>query len=284
MKNLSRRDLCKLVLRSSGSLAILSSLPAKAGEPKSSVFGGLEIGVQSYSFRGMSLEKALQTAVDLGVSSMELCDFCHLSALKASDDEFKSCRKRFEAAGVKISAYAFNPNLKWTDQQIERGFEGARLLGTKVITASTLKEIVPRIDKIAQKFKIFVGLHNHWFNPPDPRQFQSPEDFEWVLKGFSKWMSVNLDVGHFYAAGYDPVKFFQERYPRIVSLHLKERGNDPKHTECPFGQGSTPLIPVLKAAQKVHFKYAANIEWEVRDSDPAKGVAEALAYLKKSLG
>jgi len=282
MKNVSRRDFGRKVLGTVGGLALASVTPLWGKKVASSVFGGIQIGVQSYSFRDRSLAKVLDALAEIGISSLELWSG-HLDPLKASDADLATWSKKFADAGVKISAYNVSPRDKWTDDQIERGFQAARLLGAEVITSSVTKQIVPRLDRACQKFKMKLGLHNHWFVPTDPNQFESPEDFLDALRDSSEWMSINLDVGHFYAAGYDPVKFFEEHYARIVGLHLKDRGSDPKHIDHPFGQGATPLIPVLQAAKRVKFTYSADIEWEVEKYDPVKGCAEALEFLKKAL-
>lgn len=218
----------------------------------------------------------------VGISGLELWSG-HLDPLKASDDELKAWHKRFLDAGIKVTAYNVSPEDDWTDDQIDRGFQAAKLLGTNVITSSVTKKIVPRLDKACQKHKMKLGLHNHWFVPRDPNQFETPEDFLDTLKSSSKWININLDVGHFYAAGFDPLKFFEENHARVVGLHLKDRGSDPKHVDHAFREGATPIVPVMQAAKRLKFKYAAVIEWEVEGSDPVKGCAEALAYLKKAL-
>ncbi len=283
MNNLSRRDFGKIALGTVGGLAA-SVTPLSGKKAASSVFGGVQIGVQSYSFRDRSLGEALDALVNIGISSMEIWGSDrHLDPLKATDEELKSWRRKFADAGVRIGAYNVSPHDNWTDEQIDRGFQAAKLIGADVITSSVSKKTVPRLDKACQKLKMKLGLHNHWFNHARPDQFESPEDFHDALKDSSPWINVNLDVGHFHASGYDPVRFIEEHHDRIVSLHLKDRGDDPKHTDRPFGEAHTPLVLVAQLLKKLRFKYAANIEWEVENVDPVKGIADALEYLKKAL-
>ncbi len=282
MKSLSRRDFGRMALGTVSGIAAASVKTLSSRTAASSVFGGVQIGVQSYSFRDRALDKALEDIVKIGISSVELWEG-HLEPLKATDQELETWGKRFREAGVKIGAYNVSPREDWSDNQIDRGFEAAKLLGTEILTSPVTKKSVPRLDKACQKHKMKLGLHNHWFHPPDPNQFESPDDFLQALRGSSRWININLDVGHFHAAGYDPVKFIEEHHERIVSLHLKDRGDDPKHTDYPFGEAHTPLIPVVQLLKNLRFKYAANIEWEVKNIDAAKGVADALEYLKKAL-
>lgn len=282
MKTLSRREFGKTALATVSGVAFASMARPGAKKAASSVFGGLQIGVMTYSLRDRPLDQALENIVAIGFSSVELYSG-HLDPLKASDDEIRSWKKRFSEAGVKIASYYVEMGDNPTDQQIDRCFQGGRLIGTDILSSSLTKNLVPHVDKACQKFKMRLGLHNHWFNPPDPNQFEGPQDFVQTLQGSSRWMSITLDVGHFHAAGHDPVKFIEEHHDRIVSLHLKDRGDDPQHIDHPFGEGNTPLIAVVQTLKKLRFKHAANIEWEVENADPVKGVKDGLEYFKRAL-
>jgi hypothetical protein len=48
-----------------------------------------------------------------------------------------------------------------------------------------------------------VAVHNH-SNTKDPNEFATPESFAAAI-ALSKYFKVNLDIGHFTAANYDPV-------------------------------------------------------------------------------
>jgi sugar phosphate isomerase/epimerase len=257
-------------------------LPISGKRTLSSVFGGLQIGVMTYSFRDRPLDKALENIVDIGFSSVELYSG-HLDPFKASDKEINSWRKRFAEAGVRIRSYYVDFPDQATHEQTERPFVAAQLLGVDILSSTAGKHLVSGIDKVCQKFKMKVGLHNELWPNKQPDQIEGPQDFLEVLGKSSKWINITLDVGHFYAAGSDPVQFIGEHHDRIVSLHLKDRERDPQHRDLPFGQGTTPLIPVVKTLKKLHFQHAANIEWEVEGMDPVAGVTDALAYLKRDL-
>jgi sugar phosphate isomerase/epimerase len=108
--------------------------------------------------------------------------------------------------------------------------------------------------------------------------------------GFSKYIGVNLDVGHFAAAGYDPIPFIQKHHARITNLHLKDRKkNSPgggRGANVPWGEGDTPLKDVLLLMRKEKYPFPANIELEYAipdGSDPVAEVAKCYAYAKKIL-
>ena len=91
------------------------------------------------------------------------------------------------------------------DDHLERAFRGAGLLGTDVMTSSLEKPILDRVDERCRRYKVRLGLHNHylgdaWFKGDKKANFEGPDDFLEALKGRSEYLSINLDVGHFWAA------------------------------------------------------------------------------------
>lgn len=254
---------------------------------KPSIFSGIQIGVQSYTFRMFSVDKMIDAMKSIGLSSVELWDG-HLNPGKASEADFKATKKKFDDAGIKVGAYCVNFPVDSKDDYLDRGFNGALMLGTNVMTASVKKPIVPRLDQWCRKYKIKLGLHNHWFGykgfkGDKSQEFETPDDFMNVLKGASQYLSINLDIGHFYAAGFDPVSFIREHHGRIVSLHIKDRDKDADHTQHRFGQGATPIVETMNLLKKIKFRYAANIEYEPEQANPIEGTQTAFEYLKRAL-
>jgi sugar phosphate isomerase/epimerase len=254
---------------------------------KPSVVAGVEIGVQSYTYRKFTIEQMIAEMQKVGLSSVELWNG-HLDPMKTSEAEFKAVKKKFDDAGIHVSAYCVNFPKDAGDEYLDRGYNGALLLGTHVMTASVQKVIVPRLDEWSQKYKIKMGLHNHWFGEEwykgdRTQEFETPEDFLNLFKATSKYMNANLDIGHFAAGGYDPVTFFREHHDRIVSLHVKDRDRDAKRTNRRFGQGATPVAEVMKVAREVKFKYAANLEYEIEENNPTPGLLDAFNYVKRAL-
>ncbi|HLF82837.1 MAG TPA: sugar phosphate isomerase/epimerase [Blastocatellia bacterium] len=263
------------------------TLGSSGDKVKPSVFGGIQVGVQSYTFRTFTVDKMIEAMVAIGLSSVELWDG-HLNPGKASEADFKAIKKKFDDAGIEVGAYCVNFPVDSKDDYLDRGFNGALLLGTKVMTASVKKPIVPRLSEWCQKYKIRLGLHNHWFGYASfkgdrSQEFETADDFMSALKGSSDYLSINLDIGHFYAAGFDPVSFIRDHHPRIVSLHIKDRDKDADHSQRRFGEGATPIAETMKLLKKIKFKYAANIEYEAESANPIEGTQTAFEYLKHAL-
>lgn len=282
MNHLSRREFGGILLGAAGSLAM--RLPDKL---KPSILGGIQVGVQSYTFRKFTNDQMIAAMQSIGLSYVELWDG-HLNPKQATEADFKAAKKKFDDAGIRVGAYCVNFPEDSSDELLDRGFNGALLLGTNVMTASVKKSLTPRLDQWCQKYKIKLGIHNHWFGDPwfkgdRTQEFESPDDFMTALKPASKYLSINLDIGHFSAAGFDPVAFIREHHARIVSLHVKDRDRDSAHTNRPFGQGVVPITETMKLLKQLKFQYVANIEYEMDEKDPTDGVRDSFAYLKRVL-
>jgi len=201
--------------------------------------------------------------------------------LSVSMDHFKGLKKKFDDAGIRIYAYNYSFNNSFTDDEIERGFEMAKALGVRAITASTTVSVAKRVVPFADKHKMIVAMHGH-SNLTDPEQFAKPESFQAAMD-MSKYFWVNLDIGHFTAAGYDPVAYINEHHDRISNLHLKDRKKN-EGDNLPWGEGDTPIKPVLTLLKEKKYPIPAYIEYEYRGTDSSTAeVKKCFEYAKAAL-
>lgn len=329
----SRREFGKMMV-----VGLPLTLSLSAGGINSKV-NGVRIGVQSYSFRTLSLDDAIKAMREIGIGECELFSG-HVEPrpqfgtggpgggnrppqgapgaggspaggappamaggppqmtpemreamkkrqeeirqwrLTVSLDHFRDIRKKFDAAGVMLQAYNLSFNDNFTDEEIDRGFQMAQALGVKLITASSTLSSAKRVAPLADKYKITVAMHNH-DNLTDPNQFAKPESFAAAL-AMSKNFAINLDVGHFVAAGYDPLGYIQENRTRITNLHLKDRKKN-HGANTPWGEGETPIKEVLHLLRTKKYNIPANIEFEYRGNDAVAEVRKCYQFIKDAL-
>lgn len=272
---------------------------------------GVRIGAQSYSFRSLSLDDTITAMGRIGLGWCELWqgqvetdDVIGTPAGLPEDatrqqraaarrehlrrwrttvplDHFRDIRRRFDTAGVTLTAYNLSFQNDFTDAEIDRGFEMAKALGVDVITASSTISVAARLDPFAQKHGITVAFHNHSRVAPD--EFASPESFAEALAGRSNRLAINLDIGHFTGAGFDALAYLDQHHDRIVSLHLKDktRADD---RNVPWGEGDTPIVEVLHRLRDRGWDIPAHIEYEYRGEDAATEVTRCLDYCRRALG
>jgi len=305
---------CKVTRRSfliKGSIASVGMLVAGSAawsrsllqvKPDSKFFG-VQIGVITYSYRSMpaDIHKLLQYIVDSGINAVELMgDQAEIYAGKPADksqvaawratasmDKFKEIKKMFNKAGVSI--YAFKPDaldMKNTDAEIEYAMKAAKALGAKSVTVELPKnpEHSKRLGTLAAKHKMYVGYHAH----------TQATDTAWdVALSQSPYNSINLDCGHYIAAGGNNtdatlLALIEAKHDRITSMHLKDRkSKENGGNNLPWGEGDTPIPAILNLLKLKKYDIPVSIELEYsipEGSDAVKEVRKCLDFANRALG
>ncbi len=287
-----------------------------------SKFKGIQIGAITYSFRSLPAGEIIPAMVKLGLGEAELMsNHCEALAgapqvarsggqrgggrsqmtpeqqealrqqqealrkwrMETSPDTFKTVKKKFNDAEIDIPILCFNQRMTATDDEIEYAFQMAKALGIESISSSSTVSFAKRVAPFADKHKIMWGGHGH-SNLTDPEEFATPQSFATIMS-FSKYIGVNLDIGHFTAANFDPVDYIKEHHGRITSLHLKDRKKN-QGPNVPWGQGDTPITEVLRLMAKEKYAFPANIEFEYQvpeGSDLITEMSKCLNYCKNAL-
>jgi sugar phosphate isomerase/epimerase len=285
-----------------------------------SKFKGVQIGAITYSFRSLPAGEIIPAMVKLGLSEAELMsNHCEALAgapqpaggqrgggrgqmtpeqreaqrqqqevlrkwrMATSPDTFKAVKKKFNDAGIDVQILCFNQRMTATDDEIEYAFQMAKVLGVKAISSSSTVSFAKRVAPFADKHKIMWGGHGH-SNVNDPEEFATPQSFATIMS-FSKYIGVNLDIGHFAAANFDAVAYLKEHYARITNLHLKDRKKN-QGPNVPWGQGDTPIKEVLQLMAKEKYVFPANIEFEYQvpeGSDLINEMSKCVKYCKDTL-
>lgn len=298
------------------------------GKPGSKFFG-VQIGVITYSFRSMpgSAEQLLQYIKESGISAIELMgdaieDYAGKPvnpvkmlppipgqqrqftdeqkaqmaeyAKKVADwrstvsmDKFEEIKKMYNKAGVEI--YAFKPNALGpnnTDAEVEYALKAAKALGANSVTIELPTDAAQskRLGDLGAKHKIYIGYHAHL----------QATDTAWdVALSQSPYNSMNLDCGHYIAAGGNNTRetllaLIEAKHNRISTLHIKDRKTKANGgANMPWGQGDTPIKEILTLLKEKKYNIPATIELEYdipAGSDAVKETKKCLAFAKTALG
>lgn len=272
-----------------------------ASVKKGSKFGGVQIGVITYSYRSMadqSLPAILNYAVQSGLSSVELMgpaveQYAGIPQVKDAEtlrqwrssvsmDKFKEIRKMFKEKGVKIDILKLG-NQAWSDGEIDYAFNVCKTLGARGISMEISEEAAKRMNPFAEKHKRYVIFHNHG-QPADPTF-----SFDKVL-AYGPRLMLNFDAGHYFGyTGLNPNDLIERLHDRIASIHIKDK-TGPKAAEPnknqSFGQGETPVVELLQLVQKNKWPITCDIELEYtvpEGSDAVKEVTKCVEYCRKAL-
>ena len=201
-----------------------------------------------------------------------------------NEETWKKVAKKFGAAGIELGLLCYNMQDSMKDEDIEYGFRMARGLGVKGITTSTTLTMAKRIAPVADKHKLLVGYHGHDATN-DPNQTATLESYQ-TLMSYGKYNGINLDIGHFTAAGYDAVAFIKQHHSKITNLHIKDRKKNHGPNVAVWGTGDTPMKEVLQLLKKEKYPFPANLELEYPIPEGSDIITEAkkcLAYVKSCL-
>ena len=304
--NASRRSfLLKGSMASVGLLMAGSAAWSKSFFEKvpNSKFFGVQIGVITYSYRSMphNVEQLIQYIVDSGISAVELMgesveDYAGKPADKnlvaewratVSMDKFKEVRKMFKKAGISI--YAFKPSALGTnntDAEIEYALRAAKALGANSVTVELPKDPAhsQRLGTLAAKHKVYIGYHAH----------TQATDTAWdEALSQSPYNSMNLDCGHYIAAGGNNTKetllaLIQAKHNRITSFHIKDRKTKENGgANLVWGQGDTPIKEILNLLKEKKYNIPASIELEYNipaGSNAVKETKKCLEFARQALG
>lgn len=203
-----------------------------------------------------------------------------------SMDKFSELRKKLKSAGITVYAYKPNAlNPASSDGEIEYAMKAAKALGATSVTVELPQksEHSKRLGDLASKHKVYVGYHAHL----------QATDTAWdEALAQSPYNSLNLDCGHYIAAGGKNTKesllaLIEAKHDRITSMHLKDRRNKENGAaNMPWGQGDTPIMKILTLLREKKYKIPVSIELEYNvpaDSDAVKEVKKCVDYVKKIL-
>jgi sugar phosphate isomerase/epimerase len=306
------------------------SKPLFIGNNPDSKFFGVQIGVITYSYRSMpgNVSQLLQYITDSGISAIELMgdaveDYAgkpvnpvkmppfvpgqprptftdeqkaQLAAYGkqvaewrsgVSMEKFEEVKKMYNKAGVTI--YAFKPNALGsnnTDAEVEYALKAAKALGANSVTVELPMDAAQskRLGDLGEKHKVYIGYHAHL----------QATDTAWDnALSQSPYNSLNLDCGHYIAAGGNNTKesllaLIESKHDRITSLHIKDRkSKENGGVNMPWGQGNTPLKEILGLLKEKKYQIPATIELEYdipAGSDAVKETKNCLEFAKKALG
>ncbi len=288
-----------------------------------STFGGVHIGVITYSWRSMpsTAQDIINYCKQGNITSLELMgpvaeEFAGLPpspprpprGVEQSEEEKKAYQEASQAATQKQKEWRLGCDFEkykelkkmfdeagihihtvkfapanWSDGEIDYAFKAAKILGAGAITNEIGDEACRKLGKFAEKHGMIAAYHNH-MQPGQPGF-----NFEEFL-AHSPANKLNLDVGHYFGAtGKHPNELIEKLHDRIYSIHLKDKtakDAEPSNTNRPWGEGDTPLADILGLIKEKKWSIYADIELEYQipeGSDAQKEIVKCVEYCKNIL-
>jgi len=286
MSNLSRRTF----LQSTAALAGAAALPAlaSAAEPRQGddPFGGFTVGVQSYTYRQFTFERALEQIQMLGIRNVELYRG-HLPT-NATEAQIKAARALLEK--YRITPVAFGvENFSKDHEANRRLFVFARALGVRYLSADPSLDSFDSLDKLVAEFNIGIAIHPHGPSGKQLHRWYSAEVIMDAVRNRHRLIGTCLDTGHLIRSAQDPfnrkldpAQQVRHMAARNFGLHLKDHDNKTR-TDVVFGRGILNVPSVLRALREVKFGGYIAIEYEANPNNPTADVRACLDVFRDSV-
>ena len=233
---------------------------------------GWKIGPQIYSFNHFPFDEAIQLVAKCGVRSFELFSGQPLS--KDSDDRVgpgmsKDGFKKFREL---LAEYQVVPHAMGVCAADRAHFEFAVKCGFSNINVEPDFDSLPEVDKLAQEYKINVGLHNH---PKDSRYWDPNTVLEHIAD-LSTRIGACCDTGHWYRSGLDPLECVKKFGNRISAFHIKDLTTE--KADIPLGKGVCKIADILAVCAEQNIRAPFSIEYESDWDNNQPLVAEGIDF------
>jgi inosose dehydratase len=287
MSNPSRRRFLQAAAASAVGAATLPAL-SETAQPRQPAdpFGGFTVGIQSYSYRRLTFERALEQMQMLGVRNAEL--YRGHVPTTATEEQIRAARKLCEKYQVTPVAFGVENFTKDHDAN-RRLFEFGRRLGIRYLTADPSPDSFDSLDKLVAEFNIGIAIHPHGPQGKQLHRWHSAEVIMKAVRDRHRLIGACLDTGHLIRCAQNP---FNEKLDpaaqirvmgnRNFGLHLKDHDNA-RQTDVVFGRGVLNVQSVLRALREVKFQGYIAIEYEASPDNPTADIRGCLDVFRESV-
>lgn len=231
-------------------------------------YAGFNMGIQSYSLREFSVEKALEHTKTLGLKYWE--SFPNHIPETAVPDQLAAKKKLLADAGITLLAYGV-VGFEENEAAARVHFDFAKAMGIKAISAAPKKTkgTFDLLDKLVEEYKIAIAIHNH--GPGDT--FDKIKDTIDMTKDRHPLVGACVDTGHYLRSDENPVEAVEKLGKRVFGCHLKDvktvvNGDKREKRMVILGEGDLDVLGMLKALKKVGFQNCLSLEYEENAKDP----------------
>lgn len=242
-------------------------------------YGGLPIGIQSYSLRNFDLNDAVRHIQGLGVHFTEF--FSKHLAIGADQATIDSTLALLKKADIKLAAHGVNGFSK--DHEANRKvFAFAKAAGIRNITADPSPDSFESLGKLCAEYNVRIAIHNHG---PGHR-YDKLEQVVKAVKDQHPLIGACVDTGHVIRTKEDPVKWVRELGPRVFALHIKDDvKQDGGSHNVVIGKGHLNVVEVFQAVKAIKFPAdgCISLEYEANPANPIDDMKQCLEVAREAI-
>lgn len=135
-----------------------------------------------------------------------------------------------------------------------------------------LEEVLPLAETLGVKILV---------EPEPDLMMENTADFKMFMKDVeSSALGLNFDIGHFFCAGEDPVRAFQELFGWIGHVHLEDIAADRVHQHLIAGHGTINFLAIFQEMRRLKYNGDISLELYPYVDSPELAGQESLDYLR----
>jgi sugar phosphate isomerase/epimerase len=255
-------------------VGVSTGLPFDGRSRAAAVPTALQLGIAGYTFLHVPIDQGIAMMKRVGIDAFSIKDF--YLPLDSDAAKVREVVGTFTAAGIRI--YGAGVIYMKTQQEADRAFAYAKLLGVELIIGVPNPELLGYVEQKVKETGIRVAVHNHG---PEDKLYPSPADVWEHIKGLDERIGLCLDIGHAARAGADPVKAVREYGARIFDLHIKDLAVLSRdYHPAVLGRGVLDIPGLVRVLKERRYNGYCSIEFEMDMTDPLPGIAESAGYFR----
>ena len=270
----SRRSFLKVSGATAVAAALSVPIPALGADDQagSSDYAGLPMGIQTYTLRSLSFDKALETTAKvLNLKEVEVFPGHHAGLSP------KQTREKVESYGLKIAAYGVVPFTKNIDAN-RKFFEIGKTFGLRSLSCDPDRDAFDNLDKLVEEDQIAAAIHPHG---PGAKWVKTQQIWD-AVKDHHKLIGLCNDTGHLIRAGEDPVEACHVFKGRMYGVHFKDfkKTGNGKWEDCVLGDGELKVDKLVRALLEQNYRGSLSLEYE--GGDPVEASKRCLDRVKQA--
>jgi sugar phosphate isomerase/epimerase len=135
-----------------------------------------------------------------------------------------------------------------------------------------LEQVIPKAEEL--NVKILV-------EPEPDLLMESTKEFKPFIKDVQSHMvGLNFDIGHFFCAGEDPAKAFEELFEYVGHVHIEDIAATRVHNHLIAGHGVIRFLDIFKTMVELKYQEDISLELYPYVDTPELAGQESLEYLR----
>lgn len=192
---------------------------------------------------------------------------------------FEAVQSKFAAAGLVVHACGISYDDSFTDAEIDATFRQAKAMGVSTISSAMTMATAQRLVPFAEQHQMSVAIHNQMAQ--NPAGAISGAQMREALR-LSPAFRLKLDIGNLTASNGDAVVELGELQARVSHVLVRDRLRNGGASQ-PFGEGDTPITPVLGMLAAARTPIPALVEYDYAGiHSSVYEVAASVAYLSNA--